>query len=927
MENVYNNNQAKEKTSLKRVILVIIFLIIVSLFFYVNARGQYLQMQELGEQYAITYMEKFSYNAYTYLAVFIVSFLIIVTSTIFIKKGLAKFFENEKKEMPKLPNKSISLVIAVIISLCISPNIAEKFMLYTNSTYFGNNDPIFNTDIGYYIFQKPFIELILLYIGTFIIGLSAYIAIYNIFIFNRKLDGIDIEMLKNSIFIKQLIFNGILLVIIIGVLFLVKTQDILITEFISNQIDNGLTIIGAGTIDVSIKIWGYRFLSFLIIISVCLLFYYIIKKNKKMAVISSLIVPGYLICLFIISLLFDAIFVQTNQFDKEKEYISYNISNTKKAFNLNIEEKELEYSGTLTIDEVNRYQEILKNIPIIDQNITLTTLTEFQSNVGFYSYNNIHMDNYNNNLQYVTPREILTSGAISNFSKTYEYTHGYSVIITSATETDEYGNVKYEQTDFNNDDKVKITQPRIYFGLETTNNIIINANNKKEYDYPLTTTTNATNVYDGNAGLSLNPWDRFILGINLSNFNIAFGIDMNENSKVLMNRQIIERVKKVLPEIMYDNEPYLVITDEGRLVWVIDGYTYTNQYPYSSSMNIEYNGVKKNINYIRNSVRIIIDAYNGDMKFYIIDRDDPIIMAYNKIYPNLFAKYDETIPQDIQKHFVYPKFLYKIQSNVLTSYHDIQPEVLYRNDDIWEVATYYQTLGTTGKNVIIEPYYTMVQDSKLGLVLPYTEYNKKNINSYLIGTTDGIMEKLTLYKFNSNSNVLGPVQLESQIEEDETISSEIKTISNTGTKLLKTTLIIPVANTVLYVEPIYQVKLNETQIPVLKKVIVASGNKLAIGDNLKEALENLLSQYAVNIEIESLDEGIDGLLEQIIKANNNLKESSLNLDWGLMGRDIERLQNLITQLENMKKEEITNEIKDNQEEIDIFNSFNENIIE
>lgn len=906
MKEAQDNKQTKEKKYFKRVILVLLFLAIVSLFLYIDIRGEYLQIQELGEQYVKAFTERLQYNTYSFIAIFIISYLIIYITTIFIKKGLKKFFLEENKEIPKLPNKSISLIFAVIISLIISPAIAERFILAINPTHFGIADSIFNMDIGYYIFQKPFAEMILLYLIGFVIGISIYIGIYYIIVFNKYFDGIDLEILKKNTFLKQLIVNVIILAVLLGCITFVKTSDILYTNFITPEITAALTMVGAGFMDVTIKLWGYRILAIVIVLSICMALYYILRKDKKKAIISILLVPGFLVALFIISILYNIIFVKPNEFDKEKQYIRYNIANTRRAYDIDIEEKTLQYSGTLTLDEVNNNQGIFNNVPIIDENITLTTLKEYQSNVGFYSFNNTQIAEYNSALQYVTPREILTSGTISNTSKIYEYTHGYSTIITSAVETDEYGNIKYIQSDFNNeDDLIKVTEPRIYFGMETTENIIVNSNSQKEYDYPITTTTNATNVYDGNAGLKLNFWDRLILGIKTKNVNMAFGIDMNSDSKVLINRQIRERAKKVLPEIMYDENPYLVITDEGKLVWVIDGYTTSNQYPYSTNIQIEYEGMRKDINYIRNSVKVIIDAYDGTMSFYITDRDDPIIMAYYKLHPSLFVDINETIPEDIQKHLVYPEFLYDIQSKMMTSYHDVQPEVLYRNDDIWETATFYQTIGTTGKTTKIEPYYTMVnQDGiKLGLVLPYTEYNKKNINAYLVGTYDLYgNSKLVLYKFNANSNVLGAVQLEAQIEEDETISAELKSITVTGTKLLKNTLIIPIENTLLYVEPIYQVRLNETQIPSLKKVIVASGNKLAIGDNFKEALENLLSQYAVNIDVENTED-IEGLISQIIKANNNLKDSNTNSDWELMGKDIKRLQDLITQLEQIKQEE------------------------
>ena len=205
----------------------------------------------------------------------------------------------------------------------------------------------------------------------------------------------------------------------------------------------------------------------------------------------------------------------------------------------------------------------------------------------------------------------------------------------------------------------------------------------------------------------------------------------------------------------------------------------------------------------------------------------------------------------------------------------------------------------------MEPYYTMVKTSDgetFGLVQIYTPYEKQNMISYLVGSTDGTNNKLKLYKFSADSNIVGPMQLDKQIEEDEAISNELEALNTTGTKLTKEMIIVPINNTLLYVEPIYQTMLNESEVPVLKKVIVASGNKVAIGDSLTKALENLLSKYAVDIEVENTDD-VEGLIEAIIKANKNLKESSNNQDWEMMGKDIKKLQDLITSLEQLKEEE------------------------
>ena len=331
---------------------------------------------------------------------------------------------------------------------------------------------------------------------------------------------------------------------------------------------------------------------------------------------------------------------------------------------------------------------------------------------------------------------------------------------------------------------------------------------------------------------------------------------------------------------------------------------------------------KLELNYIRNSVKVLINAYDGTIKFYITDISDPIASAYSKIYPDLFVK-DETIPSDISSQFIYPEFLYNIQADIIQRYHDIQPDVLYRGDDVWDIATHNTGRVSSKTGVDIEPYYTMVktvdsQESKLGLVLPFTPIEKQNITSYMVGTYESGEPKITIYKFASDSNIIGPMQLDTQIEQDEEISAELEALNVTGTRITKNMIIVPLDNSLLYVEPVYQEYINEeNSVPTLKKVIVASGSKLAIGDNLNEALRNLVSQYAVDIEVENTD-SVEDLVEAVIKANGNLKDSISNSDLELMGRDIQRLQDLIDQLETAFEEEqeennvIANEIIANE---------------
>ena len=414
-------------------------------------------------------------------------------------------------------------------------------------------------------------------------------------------------------------------------------------------------------------------------------------------------------------------------------------------------------------------------------------------------------------------------------------------------------------------------------------------------------------------GLNLNFLDRLVLGISKGDLNLAFSSEMTSDSKILINRDIITRAKKAMPYLIYDENPYTVITEDGKIVWVLDAYTVSSSYPFSQYTTIEHDGYTEDINYIRNSVKVIIDSYDGTMDFYITDRTDPIAMAYRNIYKGLFKDLDEEIPEDISSHFKYPEFLYNVQAEVLKVYHNTRPDVIYRGDDLWDIAKSSVTRNTNTTGTYMEPYYTMVKTKngeQLGLVQVYTPDQRQNIISYLVGSNENGKNVLRLYKFSADSNIVGPMQLDKQIEEDTTISSELDALNVTGTKLTKQMIIVPINNTLLYVEPVYQTMLNESDVPLLKKVIVASGNKVAIGDTLVEAIQNLLSRYAGNIEVEETED-MEGLVEAIIRANQNLTQSNDNNDWEMMGSDLARLQELINQLEQVKEQEEQKQKEDN----------------
>lgn len=898
------NKKEKSKT---RKWLVILFLIVYALINYIQLRGSYLEYMELGEQYINVFKTNLIYR-YSIMAVnFVILYFIIYMTNRGIKKGLKPFFAKEKKTMPKLLNKSLALVISAIVSVIISSIFVQKIMLMINSTAFGIQDTVFNLDIAYYIFQKPVIQGLVLYAIALIVGITIYMALYYIIAFNQFFDGVDGNMLKESLFMKKLLRNIFLVVIGIAIFTVLNTQNILFGKMLT--VNDDIDIIGAGLIESTIKLWGYIIFAFIIVIISFRALKFFKEGNTSKVLKNLAVIPVYLVALFIIMVVFDLVFVNSNELDKEKENIAENIKNTKNAYQLNIEEDKLESTGTITNEEVSESSNVINNIPIISKEAVVKTLEDNQTKTGYYTYRNANLAKYKidgkEQLVYVSPREITNSGRTYN-NKTYEYTHGMGQIITSATQSTETGNTKYIQKDVSGkDEKIKLSQPRMYFGLGSKETIATNAKNKQEYDYTDENGVDQTSTYDGKAGLQLGFFDRLILGMTKGDINLAFSGEITKESKILINRDVISRAKKALPYLIYDENPYTVVTEEGKIVWVIDAYTVSSQYPYSQYTTIQHDGVKENINYIRNSVKVIVDSYDGTMSYYITDRTDPIAMAYRNVYDTLFVDLDTQIPQDISSHFVYPEFLYNVQSEILKVYHNVKPDVLYRADDLWDIAKYNSVKSSKSTGTYMEPYYTMVKTNdgeKMGLMQIYTPDEKQNLISYLVGSTNGATNELKLYKFSADSNIVGPMQLDKQIEEDEAISAELETLNTTGTKLTKQMIIVPIKNTLLYVEPIYQTMLNESEVPVLKKVIVASGNKVAIGNSLSNALENLLSKYAVDIEVENTED-VEGLIEAIIKANENLTNSNNNNDWEMMGKDVQKLQDLITSLEQVKEKE------------------------
>ena len=702
--------------------------------------------------------------------------------------------------------------------------------------------------------------------------------------------------------VKQLI-NVIIAGTVVVIMYnFLSHQDILIGDMLQKESVKGAYLTGAGFLDVNIKLWIYRIISIVIIIAVYNFIRGIKKEESKKILFSIILIPAALIVVFIVNIAIDSIFLRGNDIDREKEYILQNIRATGEAYNINVENKEIAKGTDITSEKIKKDSELIEKLPMVTPDVVKETLennTDNKEKKSLYKYGNPNLVKNGDAYDYLTIREMDDKDKTLT-NKIYKYTHGNFGILTSSSKVNKNGyllNVseKFEGQELNG---TKIKEPRLYYGENTNSNAIVNAKDIKEYDYPTSTLTNKENNYNGKGGIKLSLLERIALAITKGSTELIFNNNIVENTKVLLNRQIIERAKKILPNIRYDKDPYLVVKDDGGLAWVIDGYTVTSRYPYSQKVSIEADkGGKERINFIRNSVKVVIDAYNGTVDFYVTDTTDPFISTIMKTYPTLFKNYNE-LSENIKKQMRYPQYLFDIQAKVLTTYHNSDVDNIYRADDRWEVAEVSGS-GTRSSTSM----YTLLKkgdELKPAIITTYTPEKKKNIVSYLVGQTENGANKLTMYRYNEKSE-LSLSFIDTQIEKDEKVQKEMRELTTLGTELKTVRILLPYEDTTLYIKSIYQVFLNEDSVPVLKKVIVANKGKVGIGNTLKEAMQRMLTENAIDIDVRDLANE-DELKDAIIKQNKTLKDVMKQGDFEYTGKDIQRLIKLVDQLEEVSKE-------------------------
>lgn len=804
-----------------------------------------------------------------------------------------------------------NLIISFLISLTIASNYWYRILQFANATSFNIKDPVFKMDISFFIFKLPLIESLYAAVMTLLVFLVV-VTLVSYFImtakdkfFNGDLIGI-FDSLKGSksgitkFAGKQLAVVSALIVLSLSVGYVIKAWNIVYSA-------KGF-VFGAGYTDMKVSLLFYRIISVAAVVSAIVIFVSILRSKVKPIVISIVGMVVLIIGQGVASTAVENLIVKSNAISLERPYIERNIEYTRKAFNVdNIDEKVFEVKNDLSKEDVQSNRDTIDNIKINSYIPTLEFYNQVQVIRYYYDFHDVDVDRYNINGKYnqvfVAPREInldkLEKDATTWQNKYLIYTHGYGAVMNKVNSVTVEGQPDFVIKDIppENSTDIKFDNPRIYFG-EKTNDYAVVDTDINEFDYPKGG-ENQWNKYEGNAGIKLGLLNRLLFAVNQREVNFLLSRDINSDSKILINRNVMERVKKIAPFLDYDTDPYAVISN-GKMYWIVDAYTTSDRYPYSQPYN--------NVNYIRNSIKVVIDAVDGYTDFYIVDKNDPIAVSYSKIFPKLFKDVN-TLSKDIVSHFRYPDDLFQIQCNVLGKYHMTDPGVFYNKEDLWEVSKTQEKVGE--QPLANEGSYTVMRlpDNKseeMVLLEYFNMKNKDNMVALFGARMDGEnYGKMVLYKFPPQKTIYSPYLFKQKINQDPSISKEISLWNKEGSELIYgDTMIIPINNSLLYVEPLYLRATGKNSIPEMKRVVVGFGDKLIMTENIETALESIFNYNSGNVVIPQVPSNNNTVVDTEIKEKiktakelfDNAVEAQKNGDWAKYGEYIKSLQNVLNEL-------------------------------
>ncbi len=769
---------------------------------------------------------------------------------------------------PQVSLKAIAILICIVFGLIAAGN-WTIILRFFNPASFNLVDPQFGKDIGFYVFRLPLWRLL----ESWLIGLSCSALLSCVLFYLLSGNSLSEGRFPGftKIQLRHLSFLGAAVMLALACQHWLNRFDLLYSS-------RGV-VYGAGYTNIKVQLPLEACLAAVSIVSAVWLLYKSLTgyrnlqiQQRKIKRIIVLILPFaiYLLVLLfsnVASAMVQSLIVEPNELAKERPYIERSIALTRNAFNLNnIEEKIFNPQGELTASDIENNTETTENIRLWDTRPILQTNRQLQQIRPYYQFYDADIDRYllseDGNLadgdkqQVIIAARELDYAQVQDIAKTWVnehliYTHGYGFTLSPVNRVAEGGLPYYYVQDIGTGveetgaltvsdeiirNSIPIGKPRIYFG-ELTNPYVMTSTTVRELDYP-SGEENVYTVYDGTGGIQIgNYFRRVLFAEYLKDWQMLFAQNFTDDTKLLFRRNIKRRVQEIAPFLNYDRDPYLVAARTGaednqsNLYWIIDAYTTSDRYPYSDPGRNPFN-------YLRNSVKVVVDAYNGKVDFYLADESDPIIRTWEQVFPQLLKPLS-AMPLDLRRHIRYPEDFFRIQSERLLTYHMRDPQVFYNREDQWQIPQEIYAKESQA----VAPYYLIMKlptasEEEFILLHPYTPASRPNLIAWLAARSDGAeYGKLLLYKFPKQRLIYGPNQIEALIDQDPVISQQISLWNREGSRAIQgNLLIIPIEQSLLYIEPLY-IEAEANSLPTLARVIVVYGNRIVMSETLEAGIQ------------------------------------------------------------------------------------------
>jgi uncharacterized membrane protein (UPF0182 family) len=804
--------------------------------------------------------------------------------------------------------RKLSLPLALVFGLLgglAAGSAWEVVLLATNATPFGTTDPVFGRDIGYYVFTLPAIGVGLGFLtGVATLSLLMLVPLY----FLRG----DIISRPPSLRIEP--SAGLHLAIVLAVMLLLTALRLWIVDIPGLLYSSTGPLLGASYTDLHARLPALRVTAVLALLGAALVLWGGIRG--QLARYGTWAIAGYFAAALLGRGLFPAVIqkfvVAPTELTRESPYLTYHIAATRQAWGLDsVDTRELDGEANLTLENIRANAPTIENVRLWDREPLLQTFGQLQEIRTYFDFVSVDDDRYMIDGKYrqvlLSPRELNVASLPTRtfINEHLTFTHGMGVTLSPVNQVTVEGLPVLFIRDLPpvSDVSLKVTRPQIYFG-ELANEFVFVGTKQREFDHPAGE-ANVYAAYEGSGGVKVGSFlRRLVLAVRFRSSKILLSGDITSDSRVLFYRNIAARAAKALPFVRFDRDPYLVVADDGTLKWILDAYTTTSRYPYAERL-------PDGTNYMRNSVKVVLDAYDGKVDAYVSEPNDPLIRTWGRVFPGVLKPMDN-MPADLRLHIRYPDDLYRTQASLYTTYHMEAPEDFYHREDQWQIPAVTKADGSVPfmRHIVMR----LPDEAKAEFIymVPFTPRGKDNLAAWMVARNDGeFYGKLRVYRLSRQSLVFGPQQITNRINQDTEVSRQVSLWDQAGSRVIRgDLLVIPIEQSLLYVQPLY-LQAEGGRIPELKRVIVAYQNQVVMQETLDASLTQLFGGSAGVQAVESprgpaatvagpstatATAELRGLLAEARQRYQAALEAQRAGDWARYGEEIKRLGEILERL-------------------------------